>query len=312
MQINRVLESSGQNEWRKKIIWMDEYGQEEKLWKALNLTDMTGSTSAVILRKCESMHEKHLKGVYDNFWKDISPILSGFRPSIWPFFCFESEWKYNKPVVPAKVSGKKYFLFAREKGWMWEYPGLNKGDVAKYIIKKCRMIGIEPGPGVMQDLISLLPLDSHSIDLELDKLSLLIHPEKTILKEHLEAVVSRSEIDIFAFLQAVQNGKNAAPIWNKIFSEQLKGQAMIFPFIGLLLREARILWQLATGQDKMVKLQPWLIKQKKTLAANMGPAKISLLWDLALEAESGVKSGQIDKNQAMDALTAKLFKTFSC
>lgn len=302
-RINRLLETSGQKEWRKKIIWLDEQIDEHVLWKALNLPGMTGPPRALILRKCEKLPDK--------FWADISVSLRGFRPGIWPFFCFESDWDRGKPKIPAHITRRKYFRFAREKGWIWEYPGLTRKNIVRYITSKFGEMGIEPGPGVIDDLSFMLPLDSHGIDAEMEKLALLAHPEKTILKEHLKAISPQLDMDIFSFLQEIQKGTNISSAWNKIFKEQSRGEEMLFPFLGLLLREARILWHLATGQDSMVNLYPGIRQQKAGLARTMGLARISMLWDLVLEAESGVKSGRFSTEQAMDNLTAKLFKLFS-
>ncbi len=303
MQINRILESSGQANWQKKTIWLDEQDQEDNLWKALNLPSMTGPPRAVILRKCETLP--------DSFWPGMSSVLNGFRPSIWPFFCYESEWKYGKLRISSKLSAQKFFKFARRKKWIWEFPGLTRKNIGRYIVQQFRDKGVEPGPGVIEHLSLLLPLVSHGINVEIDKLALLVHPEKTILKEHLGAVDSQLDMDIFAFLQGIQSGRNTASAWNKIFKEQLRGEQMLFPFLGLLLREARILWHLATGQDNKVKLYPGVRQQKLALAGSLGQARISFLWELALEAESGVKSGQVSSDQALDNLTAKLFKVFS-
>ncbi|MFO7726845.1 MAG: hypothetical protein R6X11_00800 [Desulfonatronovibrio sp.] len=303
MQIARILESAGQGDWSRQTIWLDEKDQEDKLWKALNLPGMTGPSRAVILRRCESPG--------NSFWTDISPTLSGFRPGIWPFFCFESEWKQGKPGISAHLAKRKYFKFARSRGWIWEFPGLTRQNISRYISQKCQKLGLKTGPGVAEQLSSMLPLDSHGVDMELEKITLLAYPEKTITKEHLNSLSSRLDIDIFSFLQGVQSGKDKSAAWNKIFQEQLKGQEMLFPFLGLIIREARILWQLSTRQENRVKLHPRIMQQKKTLAAALGAARISLLWEMALEAESGVKSGQVSPGQAMDKLTAKLFKLFS-
>lgn len=303
MQIDRMLESSGQKKWQKKTIWTDDQDNEDILWKSLNIPGIFGPPRAVVLRHCQSLTDK--------FWTDISPVLSGFRPSIWPFFCFESEWKKGKPGISAKLSKKKYFRFARGKGWIWEFPGLTRKNISRYILQKAEKLGIKPGPGVVEDLCAMLPLDSQGVDMEMEKLALLAQPEKILSKKHLLAVSSQPDIDIFSFLQKIQNGKNMSEAWNKIFREQQKGKEILFPFLGLLLREARILWQLSTGQEDKVSLFPGIKKQKAALARSMGQMKISLLWDLALEAESGVKSGMVSTGEAMDSLTAKLFKLFS-
>ncbi|WP_028575587.1 DNA polymerase III subunit delta [Desulfonatronovibrio hydrogenovorans] len=301
-QISRHLAATG-SDWDQKTIWSDDQGQEDALWSALNLPSMMGPPRAVLLRKCETLP--------DRFWPQLSGCLKGFKPSIWPFFCFENPWDKKKPKIPASLSKQKFFKFAREKKWIWEFPGLSRQNVPRYISRKCQELGIKTAPGVLEELSAVLPLDSRGIDMELEKLALLAYPEKTVCQDHLQAVPAQLDIDIFSFFKAVQGGQNLNPVWKKIFHEQKTGQGMLFPFLGLLLREARILWLLSTGMDPKVNLYPSLKREKTALARSLGPKRIAMLWDLVLEAETGVKSGRLDTDQAMENLAAKLFKLFS-
>lgn len=303
MQINRILQGTDQKNWTKQTIWIDDPDQHAKIWDALNLPPMAGPPRAVILRKCES--------ALTQFWKDISPCLRGFKSRIWPFFCFESAWDRGKLKIPAAVSKRKFFTFAREKGWIWEFPGLTRENVSRYINQKLSELEIHADPDVKSSLSLMLPLSSQAIDMELEKLSLLSLPEKKINREHLQVIPSHLDMDIFSFLMEIQKGTDLTPAWKKIFNEQLRGESLLFPFMGLLLREARILWLLATGQEKSVRLYPSQKQSKKALAQKIGVNKISVLWEMIIDAEAGVKSGRISPEQAMELLTAGLFKIFS-
>ncbi len=303
MQIDRLLAGSGQDNWQLQTIWLDEQDQRQKIWSALNMPNMTGTPRAIILRHCESVEAA--------FWKDISPNLKGFKPKIWPFFCFESAWDKGKPKIPAPLKKTKYYKYADNKKWIWEYPGLNHQNIRRYVEQKCQDLGLSIPSTILGLLCENLPKDSAGIDNELEKIALLAHHDNTITKEHLRVISWQPDIDIFAFLKQVQSDGDIASAWNKIFSEKLKGQEMLYPFIGLLLRETRILWLLATGQGNKARIHPAYKNQKANLARKLGLEKISALWDMLLDADVGVKSGNVPSEQAMEKLTAGLFKLFS-
>ena len=43
----------------------------------------------------------------------------------------------------------------------------------------------------------------------------------------------------------------------------------------------------------------------------MGIRRLSELWELALEAEQGIKSGEVSEEQALERLIADLFSLFA-
>lgn len=302
-QIDRLLENSGQQGWIRQTIHLDDEQEREKIWNALNLADMTGAPRAVILRSAQTLTAGD--------WKKISPLLNSFKPRIWPFFCVESAWDKGRPKIGQALSNRKLFKLAAQKGWNWEFPGLTQATMARYVKQKCTELGVTCSPEALNILCPALPLDSTAVDRELEKLALLASPENVIRKEHTAVLSSEPDIDIFAFLQNLQKGNNMPAVWNKIFREQLKGEEMLFPFLGLLLRETRILWLLSTGQEGQVRLHPGIKKQKQQLAGQMGKGRIARLWDLILEAESRVKSGRLRPDQAMDMITSRLFRLFT-
>ena len=46
-------------------------------------------------------------------------------------------------------------------------------------------------------------------------------------------------MDGFAFLDALSSRRDPATVWREIFDKELAGEEMVFPFLGLLLYEAR-------------------------------------------------------------------------
>ena len=82
----------------------------------------------------------------------------------------------------------------------------------------------------------------------------------------------------------------------------MAGGDMVFPVSSLMLREARQLWQLLHGEDGKVQLYPSLKTEKKRLAQRLGAARISRFWDIALQADTDIKTGRLKPAQAMENL----------
>lgn len=85
---------------------------------------------------------------------------------------------------------------------------------------------------------------------------------------------------------------------------------LLFPFSALLLREARILWQLAAGDDQNVTLPSFIKSAKVSLARKLGLPAIGRIFDMVLDAEQGVKSGRLDPEQALNWLVTELLGLF--
>ncbi len=301
-QINKIISQWNQEEWEMVTLWSDDPELEQRVWNSLNLPNMMGPSRAVVLRRCEDFKEE--------FWSGMSPALKGYKPGIWPFFCLEAPWKKNTPQVPAGLAKQRYYQIAKQKNWIWQFPGITRQNLPRYLQKRAKELNLTINSQVQEKLLWILPLDSHGIDQELDKLSLLAPENGKIEMEHLAIVESKSHLDIFTLLQKVQQSQNITQVWHKIFEDQQSGHESLFPFLGLLLREARILWHLASNEQDKVSLYPRVKQEKNALAKKLGQENISRLWSLILEAEMGVKSGTILPEQAMENLVANLFQLF--
>jgi DNA polymerase-3 subunit delta len=153
-----------------------------------------------------------------------------------------------------------------------------------------------------------MPPDAGAVKLAMAKAALAC-PEKRLTGEALSMFEPLREMDVFAFLQGLQSGKNPAAVWGKFMQDQLSSDdAGLFAFLGALQREARILWQLLAGDP--VPLPSFLIRNKSSLAKSMGFGKLARIWDLALFADKGVKTGEHSPKQAFELLIAELFQLF--
>ena len=118
-------------------------------------------------------------------------------------------------------------------------------------------------------------------------------------------------MDAFAFLNAFARRGAEAAVWREIFEQSLSPEDMIFKFLGLLRSDARQMWQLLMGEAEAVRLPGFVKSQKETMARRLGPRGLTRLFDLAMDAELGIKSGAKNPDQAMELLAAELFSLFS-
>ncbi|WP_291318343.1 hypothetical protein [Desulfonatronospira sp.] len=239
-QIHKILEPYDPDSWELNTLWSDDEDLEQKLWKSLNMANMMGPSRVVVIRNCQVFKEAQ--------WKSLAPALKGFKSGIWPFICLEGPWEKGKPKIPAFLEKQKFFRVAREKGWLWHFPGITRQNLPRYLDKRARETGLVFDPGVQEKLVDILPLHSLGVDRELEKLRLLALDQNRVTLEHLDIVEPRADLDIFAQMQSIQQGKNLARVWQKFFRDQQSGLDGLFQFLGLLLHEARIMWHLAAGE----------------------------------------------------------------
>ena len=198
---------------------------------------------------------------------------------------------------------------AQKKKWIWQSPGLTRSYLPKYLQRWAQSKGLTFQQGALKAASSILPLDCTALEQELSKLELLVQSE--ITEQDLGIISFQPEIDIFAFLQSLQNPKESLKAWRKVLANQLgSNDELVFPFLGLVLREARTLWQLLSGEDSQVRLPPQIKSSKKALAQNLGRDKIAEIWTLILEAEAGIKSGERSADQALEAFVNGLMNLF--
>ena len=291
--------------WKKEVFWADD-GLEDSFWDALGVQDLFGGSRLVIIRNAQLL--------LADSWKKLSTVLARANPSIWIFICLEVEFERGQAKIPAQAKKLKAFDFADKQGWVWTNPGLSGKGMLDYIKNKAAALGINIAPALLPELALRLPSDATAIGLELEKLALLLETDtgkRELLPEHLEQIDQQTEVDVFAVLRNLQAGIRHDRVWATVLASE-SGNAkdkMLFSFLGALVREARILWQLLFGEKVFVPGN--LANDKLALARQLGVRKLSEFWELALEAEQGVKSGEVSEEQALERLIADLFRLFA-
>jgi DNA polymerase-3 subunit delta len=157
-------------------------------------------------------------------------------------------------------------------------------------------------------LAHTLPPDAAFIASELAKLALLADSEGRLPKNTAAVSAQTQEVTIFELMRMVQQNSNAPAAWKQILEDKLSGENMIFAFTAILLREARIVWQSLAGPAPYLPAQ--VAQQKKIAATSLGYSGIARLWELALQADKGIKSGERSPDQAFEMLAADLFLLF--
>jgi DNA polymerase-3 subunit delta len=288
--------------WEKYVFWGDE-PLNDNFWEKLTRQSLFGSPKAVILRQAQS---KELDKSGD--LKRISAALGKGSEQIWPFICFEVPYEKGKIKIPAALLKLQCVNFAQKQGWYKEIPPLDNRSLKKYVQKEASFLGLKLSVADTDSLSAFMPPDAGAIKLEMSKIALAC-PAGALTKEALSMLEPVQDIDIFAFLQGLQSGKNPEHIWAQFMKDQLTSDdAGLFAFLGLLQREARILWQLLAGEQ--VAMSPYFIQNKIYLAKSLGFGKLARIWDFALAADKGVKTGEHSPKQAFEMLIAGLFQLF--
>jgi len=296
-----MLGSSGPPQWERKVFWGDD-GLDDAFWQTVTQNDLFGRPRAVIVRNAQNLLKEH--------WEQLSAPLARFNAQVWPFFCIEKELRFGKPEVPAVIKKRKYFVFAEKQGWVWQSPGLGESGVRTWLQDWAKSRGFSFGPGALQAILECMPQDASAVTSELAKLELALEPGAQIGPELAQLLSHIPDIDIFTFINALQNSSAAGMVWQKVLAHRQSGQGFLFQFLALLVREARILWQLL-HQEQVGRMPPKQMQAKQQLSQKLGGRRIARIWDLALEAELRVKTGEAGEEQALEMLVAELTRLFS-
>ncbi|MHC1790902.1 DNA polymerase III subunit delta [Solidesulfovibrio sp.] len=301
-RVERLLADAGQP-FSREVFWGDDE-PGAPFWSALTVGSLFSGRRAVIVRRAEALPVE--------FWPKLAPALKGFNDAVWPFFCLEGPFdRKNQPKLPKTLVEQPYFKVAEKRKWVFVSPGLTRRDMAPRLADWAGRRGLALGPGVAAALAAALPAQLAHADNELAKLELSLGDRTSIEMADL-ALLSHHEGmgDGFAFLDALAGGRDPASVWQEIFDKELAGEEMIFPFLGLLLYEARLMWRLAVGEADEVRLPPQVRQKKEAMARRLGAAGLTRIFEAAFAAEAGIKTGARKPSQAMEFVTAELFRLF--
>ncbi|KUG28483.1 hypothetical protein ASZ90_001654 [hydrocarbon metagenome] len=295
-------------------------GDEEipdAFWRSLTAPSLFAEPKAVILRRADSLP--------DDFWPRLKGPLSGFSAHVWPMICLEKPFGKKGPPISKALASQPYYQVAEKRRWIWTSPGLTRRDMAPMLKDWAATKGLSFAPGVLDALAAVLPEEMAMAGRELEKIELLVHSRDDappagrgtasrpgrIEQADLAILASRPGMDAFAFLNAFAKRGAEAAVWREIFEQSLSPDDMIFKFLGLLRSDARQMWQLHMGESEAVRLPPFVRSQKEAMARRLGVSGLTRLFDLAMDAELGIKSGAKNPDQAMEILAAELFSLFS-
>lgn len=285
--------------WERHTYWGDD-PLPPSFWEHLTLQGLFSTPKAVVVHNAQNIPA--------DSWRKVSAALGTPNSETWPFFCLTVSFERGKPKIPVHIAKLACFAFAEKKGWLWTNPGLDERGKVAFVRTEAGKRGLSFAPGALEAVASRLPADAAAIGAELDKLALAA-PQSGLIEAGFADMFDReTEPDIFSIIRNLQGGGNALAVWEQALASGKGGESLAFPFLSMLSREARQLWQISLGEP--VRLPPQVASAKTALARSLGLAGIAKLWHLALEADKGVKTGERSPEQALEILLASLARLF--
>ncbi len=296
--MGNALAPSATTAWERHVYWGDE-DLSQAFWEHLMLQGLFSKPRLLILRNAQNISAAR--------WKEISSALSNPNPLTWLILCLEGPWEKGQPKLPAHVLKQKSVSFADKKGWIWRHSGLDISGIKKYIQSKAQNLGLTFEPHALDALCASVPPDATAIDGELDKLQLAAndgHVQMTMVG----AGSYIPESNIFSFMNHVYAGNiNAA--WREVHRSQHDMEALLFPFLALLSRDAKTLWQILAGENP--RMHPVAAKEKEACARRLGFGGVAQIFTCIVHAEQAIKSGERNVEQTLEALVTELIHIFS-
>lgn len=319
-RINTLLALSpaaGNMPWQRHVFWGDE-GLAPPFWEHLTLHGLFAAPKALVIRNAQLLSAEILrelstallslvpKNIPERDTRASAPLP---LPLIWPLLCLEVDFDKEGPKLPAHIAKLPCVILARERGWLDAAPPLSGKTLNSFIANEASRLGIHLDSRDIALLAGALPPQAARISAEMEKLALRTGPEGRLPGPLADFVDQTRELGIFELIRAVQQNSNTPAAWRRILEDRLSGDSTVFAFTALLLREARTLWQCLCGKPPYLPQQA--AAQKKLAARYLGFAGIARLWELALAADKGIKSGERSPDQAFALLAADLFVLFN-
>jgi DNA polymerase-3 subunit delta len=283
--------ASGDGAWQRHVYWGDEE-LPPAFWEHLTLAGLFPVRRALVIRQADALPAA--------VWKRVSSALAGPKEHCWPFFCLEAAWEKGQPKIPAHIAKLKCFTHADAQGWIWRHAGLDARTLPAFVQKETAKRPLRFAPGALKLLCAGLIPDASAVAAELDKLELAA-PDGLVSAELAAQAAHVPAFDIFRFLRLLQGG-SVQNAWTDVLRARRENEGLLFPLIGLLIREARLLWQLLQGEN--VRAHPADLGAKRKLTARLGHEGLTKLFRLLFQADLSVKSGARQPEQALDALVA--------
>ncbi len=285
------------DKWERHVYWGDDdLGQS--FWNNLTLQGLFNTPKLLIVRNAQNLPAAT--------WKSLSASLASSSDSTWPILCLEVAFEKKQPKIPAHIAKLKCFSVGDGNGWVWRGAGLDVQGAKNYVQSRAKHYGLSFEPHVLDALCASTPPDATALENEIQKL-ILAAPEGRISMDMINVGAYLPESNIFAFISCIQSG-NIAAAWREIYRGQKDVAALFFPFLALLSREARILWQILTKEP--VHLHFSVVQSKEQCAKKLGFAGVAKIFAYIVQAEQQVKSGQCDAEQALESMVINLVMLF--
>ncbi len=297
-------EASPSQGWQRFVFWGDE-GLPAAFWEHLTLQGLFATPKVLILRNAQNLPAETLKTLS----QALEPLARQRDNSlIWPMICLEVAFERGVPKVAAHIQRLPCYALAEKNRWIDSTPGLTSQTIPAHIRAEAARHGLVLDSALTGKLAQTLPPDAAQISSELAKLALASGPDGRLPPEALQLVEQHAEANIFELLRQVQHSSNTPAAWRQILEDRLGGENSVFAFIAILLREGRVLWQTLAGSPPP--LPPQAAAAKKIISQSLGAVGIAKLWELALTADKGIKTGERSPEQAFEMLAAELFTLF--
>ena len=285
--------SSAGDAWQRHVYWGDEE-LPPAFWEHMNLPGLFPVRRALLVRQAHELPAA--------VWKRLSNALASPKDHCWPFFCLEVAWEKGQPKIPLHIAKLKCLAHADSRGWIWRQAGLDERSLRALVHKEIKSRKLRFEQGALERLCAGLIPEASAVAAELDKLELaaldgLVSVELAAQAAHVPA------FDIFRFLRLLRGGE-VQHAWTDVLRARRENEGLLFPLLGLLIREARLLWQLVRGES--IRAHPADLDAKRKLAFRLGHEGLTKLFRLLFLADLSVKSGARQPEQALDALVAEL------
>ncbi len=286
--------------WQQQVYWGDEE-LPASFWENLMLQGLFSTPKVLIVRNAQNIAAAQ--------FTELSNALANHNPLTWLILCMEVSFEKGKAKIPAHILKQKSFLFASKKNWIWQHFGLDNKSVTRYVQHKASILGLSFEPSALNAFCAAVPTDAAAIDGELEKLFLaseggLVKAETVSMTGALAFI---PDSDIFSFTNHIYAG-NIASAWREIYRSQHDIEALLFPFLALLFRDAKTFWQILAGEH--VYLHQSSARMKEQCARRLGFVGLGKFFASIVHAELCIKNGERSTKQSLESLVTELGMLF--
>jgi DNA polymerase-3 subunit delta len=196
---------------------------------------------------------------------------------------------------------------------LFETPQLKKGELAGWVAKRAREMGIRLDRGVAEDLATFIGPNLRLINSELEKLSLYAG-DRVITRQDVAVMCPYArEASIFDMVDALGNRRTAVAF--RLLAQMRNQGAHPLYLLTMIVRQYRILLQvkdyMSRGMGKAdiastIHLHPYPTQKAMTQSRNYTFRQLESIYDRLLETDVAIKTGKLEADLALDMLVVEL------